>query len=292
MAKISYIVAGPTASGKSGFAHELAKKIGGTIINADSVQIYRGIENISASPFAGRAPRPEIDGIPYRLYSIKDLSERITVAEYLELARAEFDAAAVPVFVGGSGYYINAIINGMSPIPEVSGENRARARKMVAEAPEAARRLTDFGFADPQRTARALEVLLETGRPISEWQALPRRGAVRPTPVKILVSPPKETLAERIRARLPEMLAGGGMDEVKKHIGFPDRAIGIEEVGKYVRGEISLDEALDNWALRTRQYAKRQRTWFENQYRPDAKIMRTPTSEDLDRIVQSIKQKA
>jgi tRNA dimethylallyltransferase len=156
MAKKSYIVAGPTASGKSDFAHKLAKKIGGTIINADSVQIYKGIENISASPMSEVGSPMSIDGVPYRLFSIKELSEQMNVSEYLELARAEFEAADVPVFVGGSGYYINAIINGISPIPAVSDENRNRARKIVAETPDAARQLTDFEFTDPQRMARAL----------------------------------------------------------------------------------------------------------------------------------------
>ena len=132
----SYIVTGPTASGKSEYAHKLARKINGVIINCDSVQIYGGIENISASPFAGRDITPEIDGVPYRLFSILPLSVQISVAKYLDMARREYDAARnagkTPIFVGGTGYYINALINGMSPVPEISDKNRAQAREMVA----------------------------------------------------------------------------------------------------------------------------------------------------------------
>ena len=118
----AYIITGPTASGKSGFAHELARRVNGTIINCDSVQIYRGIENISASPFAGRAVSDDIDGVPYRLFSILPLTEQISVGQYLKLARTEYENAIAvvrtPIFVGGTGYYINAIINGIAPMPD------------------------------------------------------------------------------------------------------------------------------------------------------------------------------
>ena len=286
MLKKALIIAGPTASGKSEFAHKIAKSIGGTIINADSVQIYRGIENISASPFANCEPSRVIDGVPYRLFSIKDLSEQITVAEYLSMARAEYDVAEIPIFVGGSGYYLDAIINGMSPIPEISEENRMRARKMISETPDAAKQLTDYEFTDPQRMSRALEVFLETGRPISEWQALPRVGGIDPTPCRILVMPPKDVLATRIRSRLKVMLDNGGLDEVKNHIDFQTRAIGIDEIGKYLRGEISMDDSIENWAKRTEQYAKRQRTWFKNKYGADVTIYHVPTDADVQSIVK------
>ena len=134
--KKAYIITGPTASGKSGFAHALAVRIGGVIINCDSVQIYRNIENISASPFANRPITDEIDGVPYRLFSVLPLSEQISVAEYIKMAHQEYEAAIamgrIPIFVGGTGYYINGIINGIAEIPEISHENRMRAREMVA----------------------------------------------------------------------------------------------------------------------------------------------------------------
>ena len=132
----AYIITGPTASGKSDFAHRLAERIGGVIINCDSVQIYRGIENIAASPFAGRDITPDIDGISYRLFSILDLSEQISVADYLEMARREYQDATShgrpAIFVGGTGYYINALVNGISPMPDIDANIRQQARNMVA----------------------------------------------------------------------------------------------------------------------------------------------------------------
>jgi tRNA dimethylallyltransferase len=290
MVKRSYIVAGTTASGKSDFAHNLALRLGGTIINADSVQIYNGIENISASPLADRDKKQEtrdkghlVGGVSYKLFSIKGLDEQISVSDYLDLARAEYDAAAVPIFVGGSGYYINALVNGISPIPDVSLENRAKAREMVAENPANAREVAGCAFQDPQRISRALEVFLETGRPLSEWQKLPRTGGINPAPVKILIMPPVDVLAARIRERLAQMFERG-IPEAEKFAGFPDRAIGIDEIGNFLRGAPK-EQVLENWAVRTEQYAKRQRTWFRHQFDADIIIPRVPTEEDLNHVV-------
>lgn len=274
----SYIITGPTASGKSEYAHNLARKIGGVIINCDSVQIYRGIENISASPFATRDLTDEIDGVPYRLFSILPLSAQISVADYLNLARREYDAAIAsgrtPIFVGGTGYYINAILNGISPMPDISPENRARAREMVATDLNGARKMlpTEFTATDPQRVARAVEVFLQTGRHITEWQKLPRSGAIVPMPHKILISPEMSELRPRISARIPKMLDGGALDEARAIISAKwdaSRAIGASQLCALVRGEISRDECINDWITKTNQYAKRQRTWFRTQFAAD-----------------------
>ena len=274
----SYIITGPTASGKSEYAHNLARKIGGVIINCDSVQIYRGIENISASPFATRDLTDEIDGVPYRLFSILSLSAQISVADYLNLARREYDAAIAsgrtPIFVGGTGYYINAILNGISPMPDISPENRARAREMVAADLDGARKMlpTEFTATDPQRVARAVEVFLQTGRHITEWQKLPRSGAITPTPYKILINPDMSELRPRIAARIPKMVAGGALDEARAIISAKwdaSRAIGAAQLCALVRGEISRDECINDWITKTNQYAKRQRTWFRTQFAAD-----------------------
>lgn len=274
----SYIITGPTASGKSEYAHNLARKIGGVIINCDSVQIYRGIENISASPFATRDLTDEIDGVPYRLFSILPLSAQISVADYLNLARREYDAAIAsghtPIFVGGTGYYINAILNGISPMPDISPENRARAREMVAADLDGARKMLprDFTATDPQRVARAVEVFLQTGRHITEWQKLPRSGAIVPMPHKILINPEMSELRPRISARIPKMLDGGALDEARAIISAKwdaSRAIGASQLCALVRGEISRDECINDWITKTNQYAKRQRTWFRTQFAAD-----------------------
>jgi len=294
---MAYIIAGPTASGKSDFAHALAKRIGGVVINCDSVQIYRGIESISASPFANKlamsneqlaindesesnncsllTANSSLDSVPYRLFSILPLTEQISVAEYLELARAEYNAAinsGIPaVFVGGTGFYINAILNGISPIPEISAGTRIRAREMMRDHPDDAGRLLKNAdpkteYKDPQRATRALEVLLETGRPLSEWQSLPRTGAVIKSSefrvqssdnsdnknkninnktvakgdaiselctlnselcLKILINPPREILTERIARRIPEMMNGGLPAEALAKVGALDEARAI-----------------------------------------------------------------
>lgn len=292
----SYLITGPTASGKSDFAHNLAKRINGVIINCDSVQMYRGIENISASPFAGKdLSVPTIDGIPYKLFSILSLTDQLSVADYLQMATREYNAAIaagrVPIFVGGSGYYISVLLNGISPIPEVSIENRERARAMVQNCLDAVRQLLpeDFAARDPQRTARALEVFLETGRPLAEWQNLPRRGAIKPAPFKILINPHRDTLIERIASRIPQMMADGALDEARGVIdaGWDEaRAIGASQLCKFLRGEIDQTTCSENWITRTNQYAKRQRTWFRNQYAADVEISRVPTDADVDAVLK------
>ena len=274
---MSYIIAGPTASGKSDFAHALAARVGGTIINCDSVQIYRGIEAISASPFANRAGTDEIDGVPYKLFSILDLSTQISVADYLEMARGAYDATIatgrVPIFVGGTGYYINAILNGISPMPEIDADVRARAREMVASDPNGARQILGPNApADPQRMSRALEVLLQTGRPISDFQSAPRVGAIVPRPRVILISPDTADVHERIAARIPKMLDAGAAQEARtilENKWDETRAIGAMQLCEYLRGNISRDACIENWITKTRQYAKRQRTWFRTQLHAD-----------------------
>ncbi len=288
----SYIIAGPTASGKSDFAVALARKLGGVVINCDSVQIYKGIENISASPLAEKID----ESVSHKLFSIIPLTQQINVAQYLQLARKEYDAAIQSgkpaIFVGGTGFYINALVNGISPIPEISDDNRKRAREMVRDYPDAAKQLLlnadpKFDSFDPQRMSRALEVFLETGRPLSEWQSLPRRGAIAPDAIKILINPHKEIIAARIAARVPIMIAHGALDEARAALtaGWDTgRAIGADEAAKFIQGKITEKEMITNWIVRTNQYAKRQRTWFKHQLGADIEIGHIPTDKDLENV--------
>ena len=295
----SIIIAGPTASGKSDFAHNLAKRINGAIINADSVQIYRGIENISASPFAGMSGGfDEIEGVPYKLFSILPLNEHISVADYLTLAKRAYDEVIAigktPIFVGGTGYYINVLVNGISNVPEVSEENRNRARDMVEKDIVGAKNMLpdDFSATDPQRVARALEVFLQTGTHLTDWQKMPRSGALVPNALRVLIMPQREILLKRIAARIPEMINGGAMDEAKYIIENnldPERAIGAVQICDMLRGKISEDMAIQNWITKTNQYAKRQRTWFNGQYNADLEIKNVPNTDDLERVIQILK---
>lgn len=294
MIEKAYIITGPTASGKSDFAHRLARKIGGVVINCDSVQIYRDIENISASPYAGRELTDCIDGVPYRLFSILPLDRQISVSDYLTLAQNEYNAAIragkIPVFVGGTGYYINALVNGISPMPDVDDASRARARELVASDIEAVRKLlpSDFKATDPQRVARALEVFFATNRHLVEFQNLPRVGAVVPDATRILILPDVELLRERIARRIPQMLSGGAMAEAEKIIASnwdESRAIGAAQLCAYLRGEKSHDECVMDWINKTNQYAKRQRTWFRTQFQPHITINRTGDDADIDSVI-------
>jgi len=289
------IIAGPTASGKSDFAHKLAKRVNGTIINCDSVQIYRGIENISASPFAEISGTfDKIDGVPYKLFSILSLNEHISVADYLTLAKKAFDEAVAtgktPIFVGGTGYYINVLINGISQIPEISSENRNRARELVEKDILGAKKMlpSDFSANDPQRIARALEVFFETGIHITDWQKMPRAGALVPNALRILISPEREVLLKRIAMRIPEMIRGGALEEganiIKNNLDA-SRAIGAVQICDMLNGKISEKDAIENWTVKTNQYAKRQRTWFNGQYDADIIIKNVPNDKDLERVV-------
>jgi len=294
----SFIITGPTASGKSDFAHQLALRVNGTIINCDSVQIYRGIETISASPFCDKDIKDsQIDGIPYKLFSILPLSEQLSVADYLDLAHKEYIQAIknnrIPIFVGGSGYYINVLINGISPIPEPSSENRIKARTLIKQDIESVKKIlsnTDIPT-DPQRLSRALEVFLETGKPLTYWQSKERIGAISPTPYKILINPDKEVLLPRISSRVEQMFSGNALKEAKYILDNSlneSRAIGATQLCKMLRGEITQEEAIDNWVIKTNQYAKRQRTWFRTQYKYDYKIPNIPTSNDVETFLETI----
>ena len=289
--QISYIVTGPTASGKSDFAHKLACEIRGAIINCDSVQIYSGIENISASPFAGRAISDNIDGVPYRLFSMLPLSEQISVADYLNMARHEYEsvihAGYIPIFVGGTGYYINALVNGISPMPDIGLENRTRARELVARDIVAARKFLpdDFTATDSQRVARALEVFFETGHHLSDFQSAPRVGAVVPDAKRILICPEVSVLRERIASRIPQMVSSGALNEAKNIIAHgwnPERAIGAVQLCSYLRGEKTYDECVTDWINKTNQYAKRQRTWFRTQFIPDVIVDTVGSDADVN----------
>ena len=291
------IITGPTASGKSDFAHKLALAVNGAIINCDSVQIYSGIENISASPFAGMPITDNIDGVPYKLFSILPLNEHISVTDYMELARGAVDEVKAmgktPIFVGGTGYYINVLLKGISSVPEISEETRKRAREMVKRDINAVRKLlpNDFEKTDPQRTARALEVFLETGKSLKNWQKQPRSGALIPDAYKILVLPEREVLLDRIAKRIPQMIHGGAMDEAKNIISQNQdetRAIGATQICKMLRGELSEKDAIENWIVKTNQYAKRQCTWFRGQYDADLIIENVPTDSDVKKVVDII----
>lgn len=272
------LIAGPTASGKSAAALELAERLRGTIVNADSMQVYRELAVLTARPSAA-----DMAGAPHRLYGMVSAAKAYSVGRWLEDTACAFAEASgvgrVPILVGGTGLYFKALIEGLAPVPDVPPEirehwrDRAEAlgaeqlhRELAARDPAMAARLKST---DPQRMVRALEVIDATGVSLAEWQGasakpmLPPEGVVR-----VVVAPERERLYAAIDTRFESMIGQGALDEVKALIalgldpGLPAmRAHGVRELGAYLAGASSLDEAVAKAKTETRRYAKRQMTW-------------------------------
>lgn len=291
------LIAGPTASGKSALAIALAQRTGGTVINADSAQVYRDLRILSARPSSD-----EEAIVPHRLFGYIDGTESCSAARWAADARAEIAAThaagSLPILVGGTGLYIRTLLDGIAPVPAIDPAIRYAVRALpVAEThaaltredPDAARRLAP---ADTTRVARALEVVRSTGRTLKDWQAA-REGGIgdRVTLAPLILLPDREWLFERCDARLAAMFDDGGIEEVRALLARTDvpndapirRAIGVPEIAAMLAGELDRDEALDRARLSTRQYAKRQYTWFRNQPPADwPRETRTPLAELLD----------
>ena len=263
------LIAGPTASGKSALALMLAEKRGGMIINADSAQVYRDLRIVTARP----SPEEEARA-PHRLFGHVDAADTgYSAARWAAEARVEIDravaASSLPILVGGTGLYLRTLIDGIAPVPEIDPKIRAEVRAMnLADAYAALTRVdraeaARLNPADTTRIARALEVIRSTGRPIADHISL----------VALVLLPPRDWLYERIDRRFAAMVDAGAMDEVTALIGREDvpldapvrRAIGMPELAAAALGELTLAEAIARASLATRQYAKRQMTWFRRE---------------------------
>ncbi len=277
--RTALIVAGPTASGKSALALALAEKHRGTVINADSMQVYRELRILTARP----TPAEEA-AIPHALYGVRPAREPGSAAWWRESALAAMDTAwaagRLPVLCGGTGLYFSSLINGLSPMPPVSDAARQEAREtlkavgpaalhamLAADDPMTAARLHPT---DSQRVARAWEVWRSSGRGLASWQA--DQGAPAEWQFRaVLLDPPRETLREAIEGRFAGMLAAGALAEVQALLeqnldrALPAmRAHGVPELAAHLRGSISIEEAARRARLVTGQYAKRQATWFRH----------------------------
>ena len=274
------LIAGPTASGKSALAMALAERHGGTIVNADSAQVYRDLRIVTARPSAEDEAR-----VPHRLFGHVDAADTgYSAARWAAEAREAIDAVLaegrLPILVGGTGLYLRTLLDGIAPVPEIDPAIRAEVRAMpVAEAhaalagadPAEAARLNP---ADTTRVARALEVMRSTGRPIAAWRTA-RAGGIgdRIHLSALILLPPRDWLNARIDRRFAEMVDGGALGEVAALLEREDvppdasirRAIGVPELAGAVRGELAIDDAIAAARLASRHYAKRQYTWFRNQ---------------------------
>jgi tRNA dimethylallyltransferase len=278
------VIAGPTASGKTALALQLAEAFDATVINADSRQIYRDLRILTARPDATAEERA-----PHRLYGLLDAAERGSVANWRALALEEIEVATgagrLAILVGGTGLYIRALEQGLAPVPEIPEGIRHEAmdlhrclggvafRERLAELdPAGAQRLFP---GDRQRLVRAYEVVRATGIPLAAWQrrlhpSSPYRFAT------ILLIPPRETLYAACDVRFVRMIEADALGEAAA-LGCrgldPDlpamKAVGLRELLGYLRGEMPLEAAIVAAQRATRQYAKRQTTWFRHQTAPD-----------------------
>jgi tRNA dimethylallyltransferase len=277
------LIAGPTASGKSDLAVELALALERrgqrcVVINADSAQVYRDLRILSARP-----TEAEMRGVEHRLFGEWDGAEPCSAASWAAKAKREIEGAQLsgmlPILAGGTGLYIRTLLEGIAPVPPIDPDVRKAVRALpVAEAyaalrAEDAARAVALNPADAGRIARALEVVRSTGQPMAHWQE--KRvggiaGAIDLQPLILL--PPRDGLYARCDARFARMLENGAVEEVEALLArgldpaLPVmRAIGVTEVTGFLRGTLSRDEALARGQQATRKYAKRQYTWFRRQ---------------------------
>lgn len=279
-APLLVIVVGPTAAGKSALAVHLARRFGGEIVSADALQVYRGLDIGTGK--VGPALRA---AVPHHGIDVAEPTERFSAARWVELARAAIEEiegrGALPVLAGGTGFYVEALVEGLSPAPPRDERWRGALERLVERAglerayeilrahdPRWAERV---GPGDRQRILRGLEVTLRTGEPFSEYL---ERHPPRPTerdPVWIGITWPRPQLYERIAARVDAMLEEGWLDEVRgllergvPHDAHAMQAIGYRQLAAHLAGESSLEEARTGIVRATRRYAKRQLSWFRN----------------------------
>lgn len=266
------LIAGPTASGKSALALEIAARQGGVIVNADAIQVFSDWRVLTARPSAGEEARA-----PHRLYGHVPGTRAYSVGDWLRDLAPLLDGER-PIITGGTGLYFTALTEGLAEIPDVPAAVRAEADQIRTtrglsalveqlDAPTAAA----IDLRNPMRVQRAWEVLHTTGKGITAWQAetppplLPRAEAQ-----PFLFDAPKEWLTPRIERRFSQMLRDGALDEARENMDTwsPDlpsaKAIGAAELIAHLRGQMTLDAAIERTTILTRQFAKRQRTWFKS----------------------------
>jgi tRNA dimethylallyltransferase len=276
------LIAGPTASGKSALALALADRAGGTIINTDSMQVYRDLQVITARPTAEEGRRA-----PHVLYGHVDSSENYSTGRWIADAERALEevrgAGRLPIFVGGTGLYFKALTQGLSAMPPVPAEVRTRVRGEADGASTAdlharlarldPRTAAGLRTSDRQRIIRALEIFAATGRSLAEWQEKPGEPILESDQtVAVFLSIDRKDLWQRIDKRFDAMLSAGALDEVralaarKLDPALPAmKAHGVPWLVRHLAGEISLEEAASGAKADTRHYSKRQETWFRHQ---------------------------
>ena len=298
------MIAGPTASGKSQLAIDLARRFGGAIINADSMQLYADLTVVTARP----QPQ-ETQDIPHHLFGVYDAARRASVAEWLGLAARAIAnvraAGQLPIIVGGTGMYLQAGLRGIAPVPDVPSDVHQHCIGLYKELggtkfryalagydADIAARLVD---GDSQRLIRAMGVAMATKRPLSWWQQQPHRGALLGSVVTIAMMLPRLTLYDRINQRFDQMLKHGAIDEVallmarQLEPGLPlMKALGVAPIAAFLQGEITKDEAAFIAKRDSRRYAKRQMTWIRNNFNAQITVKKKYSKSLYEKIFSHI----
>jgi len=304
--KVVALIAGPTASGKSALAIRLAEAADGVVINADASQVYADLRVLSARP-----TDEEMAQVPHRLFGYRDAAVACSAAEWAEDAKAEIETAhaagKLPILVGGTGLYLRTLLFGIAPIPDIEPEIRATVRAMQVGAAYRALLREDPAMAallrpsDTTRVARALEVTRSTGTSILVWREQLVGGIldhIRILPVILL--PPRDWLYERINGRFEAMLEEGAIDEVlalrvrRLDPELPAmRAIGVRDIMAWRDGEFDHDMMVSKGQAATRQYAKRQYTWFAHQLPAEWPRITTQLNDvEMDNLVIKLRKEA
>ena len=316
MANLHYdgvIIAGPTGAKKSMIAEAFCRKYlpeSSEIINADSLQLYDALPTITAHPDS-----KAMAAIPHKLYSVLPPFQEASVGWWLsqvhEVLFHTYSDNNFPVVVGGTGFYLKALLYGVSPIPSVSDEVREDTRelckeigtialydRLLQEDPEMGMLLNPN---DTYRVIRAWEVLQETGYSLATWQKQSPTATVKEYLGKdvrwkvVIIDPPREELYERLEDRVEMMFQAGAIDEVRslqsraRYHSLPVmKAIGAREISEFLNGNLTKDKAIELMKRATRQYAKRQKTWFRHQIKCDLRIEELPDENNQERILESV----
>lgn len=300
------IIAGPTASGKSALAADMADAFSGMVINADSMQVYRGLETLSAAPDAAQRSRA-----PHVLYGVLDPATPCSAGDWRNLAVAEIEKAItrgmIPIVVGGTGLYLRTLMSGIARMPPVPKDIRGQVRARLAVSGSAAlhgelarldpEMASNLAPGDGQRIARALEIVEATGKTLSDWQ----RGDGMPDDPQryaffsVLLAPSREILYAACDARFAEMLDRGALEEVERLAerkldpALPAmKALGVPDLLRHLSGEISREEACRLGQQATRRYVKRQTTWFRHQIVANYTLESQYSHRDRDDIFSKI----
>lgn len=303
MASDALVITGPTATGKTAVAVAVARRIDGEIISMDSRQVYRGMNIGTAKPTV-----EERGGVPHHGFDLVDPGERFNAGRFAERARTWLreirGRGRVPILAGGTGFFLRALTHPLFEEPPLEPDAKEAWKRYLAAVPDERLRrwaaLLDPAVAartgDRQRLARAIEIAVLTGRPLTWWQqaAIPAHPAI--DPVIIVLDLPRDLLVRRIEDRVDEMVRQGLLEEVRRLVatGLDETAPGLDATGyielvPHLRGERSLEEALDMVKAATRRYARRQRTWLRHQLPPGAHVLdaRAP----VDELAETIERK-